>query len=222
MCEEHHFSAAHARAVASPAALVRIVFRSLMLLYLYVNHRFSKHWILRAALVLTVDWVVSIERAHPSDSIASKRLYVADALYIFHQHQNYTLDKTPQMTVQCAKIITALLLVADQHAMSRQTDPCDQTACQSGKTMQEFFDAVSVALHSGPGTWGYHTMRHVDSSLLTWVSDEVATHHPNIEQSNFSVFDFFHAEVQTGYEQSDDVPFDFSMFEGWEGLDLQI
>lgn len=152
MCKEHHCSTAHARAVACSAALVSNALTIAHQDYGIHNGylRFSKHWILGAALVLTVDWVVSMDRAHPSDLIASKRLYVTDALDIFRQHQIYPLDKTPQMTVQCARIVEALLAVADRRAVTRLLEPSCESTCQPDKEIQDFFDAVSAALLLGP------------------------------------------------------------------------
>lgn len=108
------------------------------------HRRFSKAWILRAVLVLIVDWAASINRAHPVELIASKRLYAAEASELFLPNSQ---DKTPLMSKQCAGIIEALLRVGDQRAAGRLSE----SSVHPAKEIEDFFEGVSAALRSGAG-----------------------------------------------------------------------
>ncbi|KZP18142.1 hypothetical protein FIBSPDRAFT_933606 [Athelia psychrophila] len=107
---------------------------------------FCKQWILGAALVLTVDLVISIDLTlseHSQSqincpSISSKRLYVTHALEIFRQV--FPEDRTPRVTAQCCKIIEGLLVAVDErmHTHSEGLRPKGD--------LQDFFDGVSAGL----------------------------------------------------------------------------
>ncbi|KAF7970849.1 hypothetical protein HWV62_22736 [Athelia sp. TMB] len=154
---------------------------------------FSKAWILRAALVLTVDWAVSIDRAHPAELVASKRLYVSEVLDLFIESQ--AQDNRPDMSAQCARIIEALLNAGDQRAALRPLKPSCDGASPQAKEIQIFFDGVSASL------------------LL----DGASPQNTGGEVPDLSIFNWFQSNNSGTSEQSDEMTFNFSMIDAWDG-----
>lgn len=155
MCQEYNRRATYPCALACSASVVSHCsipihfqnnFKELH------RSRFSKAWILRAVLVLIVDWAVSINRSHPAELIASKRLYATEASELFRPNPQ---DKTPLISKQCARIIEVLLTVGEQRAAGR----LPLLSAQPAKEIEDFFEGISVALQYGAGKSPFNLQR---------------------------------------------------------------
>lgn len=109
-------------------------------LYIITN-RFSKLWILAAALALSVDLAMSIDMLDSIEVSVLKRLQVLDALDIIRQEP--VIDKIPPLTEQCLKIIESLLAAADNRLALRQT----QSSVPPSGDLHDFFDDVHSAVN---------------------------------------------------------------------------
>lgn len=163
--------------------------------------------------MLIVDWAVSINRAHPAELIACKRLYATEASELFRP---YLQDKTPLMSKQCAGIIEALLAVGDQRAAGMLPESSGQPA----KEIEDFFEGISAALRSGAGKSSFNFNTRI------FCADRACSHklaldqpnNPSTELPDLSIFSWFQSQNSGTSEQSDDMRFDFGMLDGWNGL----
>ena len=110
---------------------------------------FIKQWILGAAMVLTVDLVISIDLSHPSEQLSCKRMYITHALQMFQQ--NFPEDRTPRVTSQCCKIVEALLAAVDERTQTHQR------GLHPKGDLKDFFDDVSASLVTETSTFADHS-----------------------------------------------------------------
>ncbi|KAF7977320.1 hypothetical protein HWV62_4089 [Athelia sp. TMB] len=150
---------------------------------------FIKQWILGAAMVLTVDLVISIDLSHPSEQLSSKRLHITHVLQMFQQ--NFPEDRTPRVTSQCSKIVEALLAAADERTQTHQR------GLHPKGDLKDFFDDVSASLVT--------ETNESNNQLFDLAPD-------------FSVLDLFVDQDHARETENREAAFDFSMFGGWDAV----
>ncbi|KAL8276417.1 hypothetical protein RQP46_011169 [Phenoliferia psychrophenolica] len=182
---------------------------------------FIKRWVLGAALVLTVDLVISIDAGHdPHTVIASKRLDVAQALEIFEQDN--PLDRSPAVTQRCARTIDALLLACHHRMNARQAG----VAPVEGEGLQAFFEGVASAISSPADSNGQpaadpsSSTSHSNGNGNTPAPLDAYEPAPTPDFSGFDFsFEGLMRQDTTGLLESTPASsFDFGFYGGWENF----